>query len=44
LWRSFAWTAQGSPKQGFKLSAAAIMAGQDVLIARLKSSAVAVAP
>jgi hypothetical protein len=44
LWRSFAWTAQGSPKQGFKLSAAAIMAGQDVLLARLKSSAVAVAP
>lgn len=35
LWRSFAWTAQGSPKKGFVLSAAAIMAAQQQLLERL---------
>ncbi len=35
LWRSFAWTAQGSPKKGFKLSADAVMDAQERLKARL---------
>jgi hypothetical protein len=35
LWRTFAWTAQGSPKQGFVLTADEIMSAQDVLTKRL---------
>ena len=35
LWRSFAWTPQGSPKKGFVLSADEIMLAQDILAERL---------
>jgi hypothetical protein len=35
LWRSFAWTPQGSPKKGFVLSAEAIMEAQQVILQRL---------
>jgi hypothetical protein len=35
LWRSFAWTPQGSPKQGFTLSATAIMDAQQTILERL---------
>lgn len=35
LWRTFAWTAQGSPKKGFVLTADEIMAAQDLLTKRL---------
>jgi hypothetical protein len=35
LWRSFAWTAQGSPKKGFSLSAAAIMSAQQDILEHL---------
>lgn len=33
LWRGFAWTAQGSPKKKFKLTADKIMNAQSVLLA-----------
>jgi hypothetical protein len=36
LWRTFAWTAQGSPKKGFVLTADDIMAAQEVLTQRLR--------
>ena len=36
LWRRFAWTAQGSPKQGFDLTADAILGGEATSIARLR--------
>jgi hypothetical protein len=39
LWRSFAWTAKGSPKKGFALSATAVMDAQQTLVARLTSGA-----
>lgn len=32
---AFAWTPQGSPRPDFKLSAAAVMEGQDLLLTRL---------
>jgi hypothetical protein len=35
LWRSFAWTPQGSPRKGFVLTADAIMVAQDTLAVRL---------
>lgn len=35
LWRSFAWTAQGSPKHGFQLSADAILDARDSLLRKL---------
>jgi hypothetical protein len=38
LWRTFAWTAQGSPKKGFVLTAVGIMAAQDVLSKRLRET------
>jgi hypothetical protein len=38
LWRSFAWTPQGSPKKNFVLTADAIMIAQDRLAERLSSS------
>ena len=38
LWRSFAWTPQGSPKKGFVLSADEIMMAQDILAARVSKS------
>jgi hypothetical protein len=37
LWRSFAWTQQGSPKKGFVLSSDAIMLSQQAILARLCS-------
>ena len=37
LWRRFAWTPQGSPKQGFALTADAILDGEATVIARLRS-------
>lgn len=39
LWRSFAWTPQGSPKKGFKLSTEAILLAQQTILARLQSPA-----
>lgn len=39
LWRTFAWTRQGSPKKGFVLKASAILAAQDTLQARLLAAA-----
>ena len=38
LWRSFAWTPQGSPKRGFILTTDDIMIAQDVLAERLPKS------
>lgn len=38
LWRSFAWTPQGSPKKDFVLTAEEIMIAQDVLAKRLSKS------
>ena len=38
LWRTFAWTPQGSPKKGFALSADEIMVAQDLLAERLSQS------
>lgn len=35
LWRSFAWTPQGSPKKNFVLTTDAIMTAQDLLAERL---------
>lgn len=35
LWRSFAWTAQGSPKKGFILTTEMIMDAQDLLVGRI---------
>jgi len=35
LWRSFAWTPQGSPKKDFVLTADEIMIAQDLLVERL---------
>jgi hypothetical protein len=35
LWRRFAWTAQGSPRQGFQLTAAAIVDAERALVAAL---------
>jgi len=35
LWRSFAWTSQGSPKKGFVLTTDEIMIAQDVLAGNL---------
>jgi len=35
LWRSFAWTAQGSPKHGFQLSADAILDAREALVRKL---------
>lgn len=35
LWRTFAWTPQGSPKKGFVLTTDEIMIAQDVLAERL---------
>lgn len=38
LWRSFAWTRQGSPKKGFVLSTAAILDAQETVVQRLKGT------
>lgn len=38
LWRTFAWTPQGSPKKGFVLNTDEIMIAQDVLAERLSKS------
>jgi len=38
LWRTFAWTPQGSPKKGFVLTTDDIMIAQDVLAERLSKS------
>jgi hypothetical protein len=38
LWRTFAWTLQGSPKKGFVLTTDEIMIAQDVLVERLSKS------
>ena len=38
LWRTFAWTPQGSPKKGFVLTTDEIMIAQDVLAERLSKS------
>lgn len=38
LWRTFAWTPQGSPKKGFVLTTDEIMISQDVLAERLSKS------
>jgi hypothetical protein len=38
LWRTFAWTPQGSPKKDFVLSADEIMIAQDVLVEHLYRS------
>jgi hypothetical protein len=35
LWRSFAWNAQGSPKQGFQLTADAILEAKEKLAQKL---------
>lgn len=40
LWRTFAWTSQGSPKKGFVLTTDEIMIAQDVLAERLSKSEV----
>jgi len=37
LWRTFAWTRQGSPRKNFVLTSDAIMVAQDVLAKRLRS-------
>jgi hypothetical protein len=37
LWRSFAWTQQGSPKKGFTLSTDAIMLSQQAILEHLRS-------
>lgn len=39
LWRSFAWTSQGSPKKGFKLSAEMILNAETALLERLQAIA-----
>lgn len=36
LWRGFAWTPEGSPKKGFKLTADDIMAAQDLIRSSLR--------
>ena len=36
LWRGFAWTSEGSPREGFQLDAEAILASEQRLIARLR--------
>jgi hypothetical protein len=38
LWRTFAWTSQGSPKKGFVLKTDEIMIAQDVLTERLSKA------
>ena len=38
LWRSFAWTPQGSPKKNFILTTDEIMIAQDLLAERLSKS------
>lgn len=38
LWRSFAWTRQGSPKKGFALSVAAILDAQETVAQRLRGA------
>ncbi len=38
LWRTFAWTPQGSPKKGFVLTTDEIMIAQDLLAERLSKS------
>ena len=38
LWRTFAWTSQGSPKRGFSLKTDEIMSAQDVLAERLSKA------
>ena len=38
LWRTFAWTPQGSPKKGFVLTTDQIMMAQDILAGRLSKS------
>ena len=38
LWRSFAWTPQGSPKKGFVLSASDIMVAQQTIVQRLSAN------
>ena len=37
LWRSFAWTPQGSPKKGFTLTAESIMLAREIMLRRLKA-------
>lgn len=39
LWRTFAWTPQGSPKKGFVLRASAILDAQAILCERLAAAA-----
>jgi len=39
LWRTFAWTPQGSPKKNFALTTDEIMISQNVLVERLSRSA-----
>ena len=41
LWRRFAWTKSGSPKQDFVLTADAILAGQSELVDRVRKVGVA---
>jgi hypothetical protein len=38
LWRTFAWTPEGSPKKGFVLNTDEIMIAQDVVAERLSKS------
>jgi hypothetical protein len=38
LWRGFAWKPDGSPRKGFALTAEAILAAEQVLIARLRAT------
>lgn len=37
LWRSFAWTSQGSPKRGFVLSAADILVAEQQVLLRIQA-------
>ncbi|MGE0323704.1 MAG: hypothetical protein AB7K71_02385 [Polyangiaceae bacterium] len=38
LWRSFAWTPQGSPKKGYQLSVKRVLACEQVLLERMRSA------
>ncbi len=38
LWRSIAWTPQGSPKKGFELSVDEIMNAQDQVVSRVRAA------
>ena len=41
LWRTFAWTPQGSPKQNFTLTSTAILGSERLVFDRIKASATA---